>query len=85
MRRKRNIMTRKKKKKLGALDKYVIFSIAVTVIYTVVEFIISTKTMISHDTLTTCVYAFFAGEVVTAGLIKIFKIKEEDKKEDAVG
>ena len=74
----------KKKKKLGALDKYVIFSIAVTVIYTVVEFIISTKTMISHDTLTTCVYAFFAGEVVTAGLIKIFKIKDENK-EDAVG
>ena len=84
MRQKKNMQQEKKKKKLGALDKYVIFSIAVTVIYTVVEFIISTKTMISHDTLTTCVYAFFAGEVVTAGLIKIFKIKDENK-EDAVG
>ena len=75
----------KKKKKLGALDKYVIFSISVTILYTVVEFIFSVTTGISHDTLTTCVYAFFAGEVVTSGLIKIFKIKEEDKKEEAVG
>lgn len=71
------------KKKLGALDKYVIFSIGITIVYTIVEFIFSTMYGISHDTLTTCVYAFFAGEVVTSGLIKIFKIKEENK--EAVG
>lgn len=75
MKQKENI-----KKKLGALDKYVIFSIGVTIIYTIVEFIFSTMCGISHDTLTTCVYAFFAGEVVTSGLIKIFKIKEENKE-----
>lgn len=68
------------KKKMSALDKYVIFSIGVTIIYTIVEFIFSTTVGISHDTLTTCVYAFFAGEVVTSGLIKIFKIKEENKE-----
>lgn len=78
MKQKENI-----KKKLGALDKYVIFSIGVTIVYTIVEFIFSTMYGISHDTLTTCVYAFFAGEVVTSGLIKIFKIKEENK--EAVG
>jgi hypothetical protein len=64
-------------KKLGGLDKYCIFSIAVVLLYTVVEFVFSSITQISHDTLTTCVYGFFAGEIVTLGLIKIFKLKEE--------
>lgn len=63
-------------KKVSALDKYVIFSIGITILYTIVEFIFSTITGTSHDTLTTCVYAFFAGEIVTSGLIKIFKLKE---------
>ncbi len=66
------------KKKLGGLDKYVIFSIAVVLLYTVIEFIFSAVTQVSHDTLTTCVYAFWAGEIVTLGLIKIFKLKTED-------
>lgn len=66
------------KKKLGGLDKYVIFSIAVVLLYTVIEFIFSTVTQVSHDTLTTCVYSFWAGELVTLGLIKIFKLKTED-------
>lgn len=78
-----NENTPKVKKKLSALDKYVIFSIGITIIYTIVEFIFSTMTGQTHDTLTTCVYAFFAGEIVTSGLIKIFKIKEENK--EAVG
>lgn len=64
------------KKKLGALDKYCIFSLAVVLIYTIVEFVFSTITGIEHSTLTTCVYAFWAGEIVTLGLIKIFKLKE---------
>lgn len=64
-------------KKLNGLDKYVIFSIAVTLIYTVAEFITSTITGIEKTTLTTAVYGFFAGELVILGLIKIFKIKRE--------
>ena len=64
------------KKKLGGLDKYCIFSISVVLIYTIVEFVFSTITGIEHSTLTSCVYAFWAGEIVTLGLIKIFKIKE---------
>lgn len=78
-----NENTPKTKKKLSALDKYVIFSIGITIVYTIVEFIFSILTGQTHDTLTTCVYAFFAGEIVTSGLIKIFKIKEENK--EAVG
>lgn len=65
-------------KKVSALDKYVVFSIGITILYTIVEFVFSTITGTSHDTLTTCVYAFFAGEIVTSGLIKIFKLKGEN-------
>jgi len=63
-------------KKLNGLDKYCIFSIAVVMIYTVVEFIFSTMTGQEHSSLTPCVYSFFGGEIVTLGLIKIFKLKE---------
>lgn len=61
--------------KLSGLDKYVIFSISFVILYTLAEFICSTITGIEKSTLTTCVYGFFAGEIVTAGLIKIFKIR----------
>ena len=60
------------------LTKYVIFSICLVIVYTIVEFIVSTITGISHDTLSTCVYSFFGGEIVTCGLIKIFKLKRSD-------
>ena len=63
-------------KKLNGLDKYCIFSIAVVLIYTVVEFVFSTITGQEHSSLTPCVYSFFGGEIVTLGLIKIFKLKE---------
>lgn len=66
------------KKRLNALDKYVIFSITVTILYTVAEFVTSTITGMEKTTLTACVYGFFAGEIVTAGIIKIFKIRGGD-------
>ena len=65
----------RKRKEFHALTAYVVMSITITLIYTIAEFIISTITGISHDVLTGCVYAFFAGEVVICGLIKIFKLK----------
>ena len=61
-----------------SLTLYVVFSIAVALIYTIAEFVFSITAGVSHDTLTTCVYGFFAGEVVVCGLIKIFKIKRSD-------
>ena len=64
-----------------ALTLYVVFSILVVLIYTIIEFIVATITGVGHDTLTTCVYGFFAGEVVVCGLIKIFKLKKEDENE----
>ena len=64
-----------------SLTLYVVFSIFIVLIYTIFEFIFSTITTVSHDTLTTCVYGFFAGEVVVCALIKIFKLKKEDENE----
>lgn len=68
-------------KKIGTikdLTKYVIFSITVVIIYTIAEFIVSTITGIQHDTLSTCVYGFFGGELVLLAMIKIFKIRRTD-------
>lgn len=66
-------------KAMPSLTKFIVFSFAVILIYTVTEFIASTITGIHHDTLTTCFYACFSGEVLCSALIKIFKLKEEDK------
>lgn len=77
-------MVRKSKSKYHSLTLYVIFSITVVIIYSIIEFIFSTITGISHDTLTTCIYAFFAGEIVISGLIKIFKLRET-KNDDFIG
>lgn len=68
-------------RKIGTIEnltKYVIFSISVVIIYTIAEFIVSTITGISHDTLSTCVYGFFGGELVLLAMIKIFKIRRAD-------
>lgn len=67
-----------RRKKMPSLTKYVVFSIAILLIYTTVEFIFATLTGTSHDTLTTCVYACFGGEILSCALIKIFKLKEEN-------
>ena len=68
-----------KKKKIKALDLYVIFSIVSLIIYTIVSQIIATKYGIMLDTLTTCFFGFFGGEIVTCGLIKIFKLRDDKK------
>lgn len=56
---------------MKALSKYLLFSFTVILIYTVVEFVYSTRTGITHDTLTTCVFAFFGTEVGACCLIRI--------------
>lgn len=64
------------------LSIYVCLSLGLIIIYSIVELVISTITEISHDTLTTCFYAVFGGEVVSCALIKIFKLKEEDDENE---
>ena len=66
---------------MKSLDKYVIFSISVMLIYTIVELVVSSLTGINHDSLTTCLYAAFGGEVFSCALIKVFKLKGEKNDE----
>ena len=62
-------------KNMPSLTKFIVFSFAVILIYTVAEFFSPTP----HDTLTACLYGCFGGEVLACALIKVFKLKEEDK------
>lgn len=64
-----------------SLSKFVIFSIAVLIVYTVAELVLSTVTGVSHDTLTTCIFSCFGGEILSCAIIKVFKLKEEEKDE----
>ena len=76
-------MGRKSKKQLEeektihSLTLYVVFSVMALIIYTIVEQVLSAITGFSNDTLTTCFFAAFGGEILMAGLIKIFKLKTE--------
>lgn len=64
------------------LANYIVFSIAVILIYSIAEFIFSTLTGVSHETLTTCVYAFFGTEIASCAFIKVYKLKHEDDTVD---
>lgn len=64
-------------KVMHSLTLYVVFSILTLIIYTIVEQVLSATTGFSNDTLTTCFFACFGGEILMCGLIKIFKLKNE--------
>ena len=64
-------------KRMHSLTLYVVFSILCLIIYTVVEQVLSGVTGFTNDTLTTCFFACFGGEILMCGLIKIFKLKNE--------
>lgn len=64
-------------KNISSLSIYVTFSILSLIIYTIVSQIIAVKIGVTLDTLTTCFFSFFGGEIVTCGLIKIFKLKDK--------
>lgn len=70
-------INKKNKKKISNLDKYVIFSIVALLIYTVINQILCVKFCQTMDTLTTCFYAAFGGEILSCCLIKIFKLKDK--------
>ena len=70
-----------KKYKLKGLDKYVIFSISLLIIYTIAEFVTATVTGVEKSTLTLAVFGFFgAPELVGCALIKIFKLKRGESE-----
>ena len=72
-------------KNVKALDVYVTFSILSLIVYTVISQILSVYYGVILDTLTTCFFGFFGGEVVTCGLIKIFKLKDNKNSEENDG
>lgn len=82
MKPKTGIERLQKLKKIPGLDKYLIFSFSVLIIYTIVEFIFSTIAGFSHDTLTTCLFAAFGGETLLCALIKRYKLKKGDSNEN---
>lgn len=81
---------KQKFKNVHSLDVYVTFSILSLIAYTIISQIIAIYNGVILDTLTTCFFGFFGGEIVTCGLIKIFKLKDKEKEntietEDSVG
>lgn len=71
---------KEQEKRMHSLTLYVIFSLAALIVYTIVEQVLSTVTGFTNDTLTTVFFAAFGGEVLVAGLIKIFKLKNEKEE-----
>ena len=76
------IYTARHPRRVPSLTKYVAFSITVLIVYTVAELVLATSSGTTHDSLTTCVFACFGGEILSCALIKIFKLKEENNNAD---
>ena len=77
MYRKKTGIERLQHKRLPDLDKYIIFSFAVMIVYTIFEFVFSTITGVSHDTLTTCLFGAFGGELLLCAMIKRLKLRRD--------
>lgn len=70
------IDARRKKKKVPALDKYVIFSLSALILFTITTIVYQfyTKEELS-STLITCFFAAFGGELLMLAMIKRLKLK----------
>ena len=67
----------KKRRKLPALDKYVIFSLSCIIVFTVAILVIFFTTGSEPTALVTCFFAAFAGELLSLALIKRLKLRQE--------
>ena len=73
------------KKKLSALDKYVIFSLTSVIVFTIIAIVYQFKSdMELSSTLITCFFACFCGELLMLCMIKRLKLKkgENDERPD---
>lgn len=68
----------KKEKKVSTLDKYLVFSFTCLIVFTVVIICVQTITGMTQDTLTTCFFSAFGGELLLCAMIKRLKLKKED-------
>lgn len=70
---------------MKSLTKFVIFSFAALIVYTIISQAIALKTGGAElSTLTTCFFGAFGGEVLMCALIKIFKLKGGNKDGDSI-
>ena len=73
-------LQKRNKKKLSALDVYVIFSFACLLIFTAIVTIYQFKSDIEFSpTLITCFFASFGGELLLCAMIKRLKLKRGDE------
>ena len=70
------ILQKLHKKPLDNLSRYVIYCIVFFTAYTIAEFIVSSITGVSHDTLTEAVKFFCGGEAFLCCLLKLLKIRK---------
>lgn len=80
--KKRNSASQAEKKKISALDKYVIFSFTCLIVFTIVIICVQTITGMTQDTITTCFFSAFGGELLLCAMIKRLKLKKEDTNEN---
>lgn len=78
MKPKTGIERLQKNKKMSDLDKYVIFSFTCLIIFTIVMIIVQTITGIMQDTLITCFFSAFGGELLLCAMIKRLKLRKGD-------
>ena len=60
------------------LADYIVFSIKLLIIFTIVVLVLSAFGIIIPDTLISCFFAAFGGEFLVCGLIKVFKIRKSE-------
>lgn len=72
---------RNRRKRTRTLDKYVVFSITILLIFTVSQMVITAITGIEQSTLITCFFACFGGELFLCAMIKRLKLKEGNRNE----
>lgn len=72
----------KKRKKLPALDKYIIFAFVCIILYTIAEHLLLIKTGQTLDLLTSLFFGLFGGEVLICALIKKLKLKQSEKEKE---
>lgn len=62
---------------MKTLTKFIVFSLAMTILYTVIAIVFQaiTGNELSSQ-LTVCFMAVYGGEVLSCALIKVFKLKE---------
>ena len=75
-------MNVKKKKTLSTLDKYVIFSFVVLILFTITEIVVGAITQTEQTTLITCFFATFGGELLCLAMIKRLKLKNGCKNDE---